>query len=178
MSDRDAQTVVLSRPTVLLVTGVGVGLLTLTYVLGVQIGKQSAALRPGLAREEGAESMLSLDEQLKQFDHQEVDKALKAPDPLKEAKPQESKPEATEKPADKVEAKSDLWTLQLLATSDEGEAKRVAAKAKAAGFKTTIVQEKKQFKLRLADSGPRADMDARAAKLKAKGLASFAVKAE
>ena len=45
MPSRDAQTVILSRQTILMVTAVGVGLLTLCYVLGVQVGKQSAAMR-------------------------------------------------------------------------------------------------------------------------------------
>jgi cell division protein FtsN len=53
MASRDSQTVILSRQTILLVTAVGVGLLTLCYVLGVQVGKQSAALRRPAARGTG-----------------------------------------------------------------------------------------------------------------------------
>ena len=53
MASRDSQTVILSRQTILLVTAVGVGLLTLCYVLGVQVGKQSAALRRPVARGSG-----------------------------------------------------------------------------------------------------------------------------
>ena len=53
MPSRDSQTVILSRQTILLVTAVGVGLLTLCYVLGVQVGKQSAALRRPAARGAG-----------------------------------------------------------------------------------------------------------------------------
>ncbi|MDR3671414.1 MAG: hypothetical protein P4L36_11240, partial [Holophaga sp.] len=53
MPSRDTQTVILSRQTILLVTAVGVGLLTLCYVLGVQVGKQSAALRHPAARGAG-----------------------------------------------------------------------------------------------------------------------------
>jgi outer membrane biosynthesis protein TonB len=53
MASRDSQTVILSRQTILLVTAVGVGLLTLCYVLGVQVGKQSAALRRPAARGAG-----------------------------------------------------------------------------------------------------------------------------
>jgi len=53
MPSRDSQTVILSRQTILLVTAVGVGLLTLCYVLGVQVGKQSAALRRPAARGSG-----------------------------------------------------------------------------------------------------------------------------
>jgi cell division septation protein DedD len=59
MASRDSQTVILSRQTILLVTAVGVGLLTLCYVLGVQVGKQSAALRRPAARGAG-EDLLEL----------------------------------------------------------------------------------------------------------------------
>jgi len=55
MSERERQTMSLNRQSILAVTGVGVGLLTLVYVLGVQVGKRSAALRgaqPGKAGEE------------------------------------------------------------------------------------------------------------------------------
>jgi len=55
MPSRDTQTVILSRQTILLVTAVGVGLLTLCYVLGVQVGKQSAALRRPMAKGAGEE---------------------------------------------------------------------------------------------------------------------------
>jgi len=190
MSDRDAQTIVLSRPTVLLVTGVGVGLLTLTYVLGVQVGKQSAALSQNRSRTAGedlAELPASLDDQLKQFENREMEKVEK-PEPPKEAtKPaegpagggkdgSEGKPKAETKP--EPAKGGEQWTLQIVATSDEVEAKRIAAKTKGAGFKPTIVKVKNQFKVRLATTGTRAEMDATSAKLKAKGLASFLVKAE
>jgi len=68
MPSRESQTVILSRQTILLVTAVGVGLLTLCYVLGVQVGKQSAALRHPAARGAGEdlqELPASVAEQLK-----------------------------------------------------------------------------------------------------------------
>ena len=68
MPSRDSQTVILSRQTILLVTAVGVGLLTLCYVLGVQVGKQSAALRHQAARGSGEdlqELPASVEDQLK-----------------------------------------------------------------------------------------------------------------
>ncbi|MDP2874932.1 MAG: SPOR domain-containing protein [Holophaga sp.] len=190
MSDRDAQTVVLSRPTVLLVTGVGVGLLTLTYVLGVQVGKQSAALHQTQNRaggEELSELPASLDEQLKMFENRDIGKHDKP-----EASKQTPKaadngtdaghetPDPKPKIEEKVEAKkgNEKWTLQVVATPDEAEAKRVAAKIKGAGFKPAIAKVKNQFKVRLAIAGPRAEMEATSVKLKAKGLASFPVKAE
>lgn len=184
MSDRDAQTVVLSRPTVLIVTGVGVGLLTLTYVLGVQVGKQSAALhqtRNQATGEELTELPASLDEQLKQFENRDSGKGAKPETPKEAPKTEEASTEGSkEGAAPKPESGkvADRWTLQIVATADEAEAKRVAAKIKGAGFKPNIVKVKNQFKVRLAISGARAEMDAASAKLKAKGMASFPVKAE
>lgn len=193
MPNNDAQTVILSRPTILLVTGVGVGLLTLTYVLGVQVGKQSAALRQPrgrIAGEEITELPASLDEQLKLLDNRELEKAKKVEDAPKpqepkaeEPKTQEAKvvPEITPDPkkpeAKKTEAKGDVkWTLQLVSTPDETEAKRVAGKSKSTGFTPAIVKEKGLFKVRLAKSGSRAEMEAAALRLKAKGQGSFPVK--
>jgi len=191
MPDRDAQTVILSRPTILLVTGVGVGLLTLTYVLGVQVGKQSAALRQSRSRtagEELAELPASLDEQLKLLDNREFEKARKAEEAPKGEDPKvedakaagdskgETKKPEPKKDASKTEVKGDKWTLQLVSTPDESEAKRVAEKAKAAGFTPTIMKEKGQFKVRLAKPGSKPEMDAAAARLKTKGQGSFPVK--
>jgi len=155
-----------------------VGLLTLTYVLGVQVGKQSAALRQPRARtagEELTELPASLDEQLKLLDTREFEKTKKAEESPKpeeskveepkgagEAKPEPKKPEP-KKEAPKAEAKGpEKWTLQLVATPDETEAKRVAEKCKAAGFTPTILKEKGQFKVRLAKPGAKAEMDAAA----------------
>jgi len=198
MSDRDAQTVILSRATILLVTGVGVGLLTLTYVLGVQVGKQSAALRQPRGRtsgEELTELPASLEEQLKLLDNREFEKTKKDAPRLEEPKvpetkdvseakpdvktPEVKKPESKKPEAKKPEAKKttskgeERWTLQLVSTPDESEAKRVAEKSKAAGFTPTVVKEKGLFKVRLAKPGSRAEMEAAAARLKAKGQGSF-----
>lgn len=211
MADRDLQTVLLSRSTLLLVTGVGVGLMTLSYVLGVQVGKQSAALRRNSARGAGAELQelpMSMEEQLKAFE--ELDRIQRTPLDSKQeaktdAKPEEaaaeSKPEAkpastSTPPAPNAPASTApvlpatppappetkkaapgsaelRWTLQLVATPDAAEAMRVANKAKAAGFATTTLREQNQFKVRLAQSLPKAEADATAEKLKAKGIKSF-----
>jgi cell division protein FtsN len=50
MAFRDPQPIALSRQAVLLVMAVGVGLIALSYILGVQVGKGSAALRQADAR--------------------------------------------------------------------------------------------------------------------------------
>ena len=87
MPSRESQTVLLSRQTILLVTAVGVGLLTLCYVLGVQVGKQSAALRHPAARGAGEdlqELPASVADQLKALEDPsaaEVSDASPAPAP-------------------------------------------------------------------------------------------------
>jgi cell division septation protein DedD len=186
MPERDTQTIVLSRQSILLVTAVSVGLLTLCYVLGVQVGKQSAALRNSAARGSGEELQelpASIEDQLKTLQNQEMVKtekitpkaeAPKAPEPEK----QEPKPEPKDtKPA---ETKKDepKWTLQLVSTTDPAEAQRIAAKAKAAGFATTTVKDKNTFKVRLAKPASKPDIDAAEGKLKSKGFKTYPVKAE
>lgn len=198
MAERDSQSIVLSRQSILLVTAVGVGLLTLCYVLGVQVGKQSAALRPSLAKGSGEELEnlpSSLDEQLKNLEGLEQEKqkpvatATPKPSPSESPKPdaKSDKPAKGDEPAPKAKSEepkkdaspaSDHWTAQLVSTSDPAEANRVAAKAKAAGFAATTVHEKGNIKVRLTHGGKKADVDATVSKLKAKGLHAFAVKAE
>src|SRR5512141_1215782 len=96
MPSRDSQTVILSRQTILLVTAVGVGLLTLCYVLGVQVGKQSAALHQPLAKGSGEELQelpVPLAEQLKTLEGMELEKAQKVlpgNEPEKAAVPQKA----------------------------------------------------------------------------------------
>lgn len=183
MADRDTQTLVLSRSTLLLVTGMGVGLLTLSYVLGVQVGKQSAALRRHTAKGSGEELQelpMPMEEQLKVFE--ELDRIQKTPSDLKP----EAKPEAKTEESTKPEAKPEVvpepkgaegrWTLQLVATPDAAEAKRVAEKAKAAGFTTTTVKDKTQLKVRLSQPLTRKQADEATAKLQAKGIKPFALK--
>jgi cell division septation protein DedD len=82
MPSRDSQTVILSRQTILLVTAVGVGLLTLCYVLGVQVGKQSAALRRPAFRGAGEdlqELPASVADQLKALEEGKAADAVPAP---------------------------------------------------------------------------------------------------
>lgn len=171
MPDRDAHAVPLSRQAVVVVTGVGVGLLTLAFVLGVQVGKQTAALRapqPRSAGEHLAELPAPLKDQLKALEGREpaAKPELRRPEPA---------PAAAPAPAPAAEQS---WTLQLVSTSDAAEAKRVADRARAAGFPATTLTERGQHKVRLARNGPRAEIDALAAKLQAKGLKSFPVKVD
>ena len=188
MFERDPQSIVLSRQSILLVTAVSVGLLTLCYVLGVQVGKQSAALRESATRGSGEalqELPASIEDQLKSLQGQEMVKTEKMAPKLEvpkapEAGKQDPKPEKKEtKPASAEPKKDELnWTLQLISTSDSAEAGRIAAKAKAVGFITTTVKDKGNFKVRLSKSGPKADMDAAESKLKGQGFKTYPVKVE
>lgn len=179
MSERDTQTIVLSRQSILLVTAVSVGLLTLCYVLGVQVGKQSAALRNSASRGSGEELQelpASIEEQLKALQSKEMVKVEKIV-PKPEA-PKAQAPEAQEAQPAEAKKEEPKWTVQLVSTSDSAEAARIAAKAKAAGFATTTVKDKGAFKVRLAKPGSKADVDTLEAKLKGKGFKTFPVKLE
>lgn len=147
------------------------GLLALSFVLGVQVGKQGAALKGPKAKsldEELKELPESLPDQLRALETADAETRL--PEPKAEAK-------AEPAPEPKAEAK-ERWTLQLVATKDPAEAKKVAEKAKAAGFATTTAKEGGQVKVRLAKPTDRATADKAADKLKKAGLKTFPVKAE
>lgn len=226
MAFRDGSSVLVSRQSVLLATGVGMGLLTLVYVLGVQVGKQTTALRAGakMAPEDLKELPAPLTEQLKAFEVEaaaqekarseppkpvetpakkepekpappkvEAKKAEAKPEPKAEAKKPEAKPEPkaeAKKPEPKADAKKpepkaepklapgERWTQQLVTTPDAAEAKRIAARAKEAGFETVEVKAGNAVKVRLKGSMSRADANAAAEKLKEKGLKPFPVKVD
>lgn len=182
MLQRESQTLTISRQGLLLVTAMGVGLLTLAYVLGVQVGKQSASMRrannlaPG---EEITKLPAPLSDQLKPFEaNAPAEKpAPKADTPAeKPTSPEPDKPEPKKEEAKPVPPGK--WTLQLVATKDAAEAARVAAKAKAAGFPTTTVKDKKIHKVRLVKATSKDIADTTAATLKSKGFKPFAVKVD
>ena len=180
MSQRDQ--ISIQSQSLLWVAGVGVGLLTLAFVLGVQVGKQSAALRR--PAQKGVEEELKdlpepLLDQLKIFEGEGPDRLVPTP------KVDAAAPKDKSKPEPKAEARTaekppepEAWTLQLVATAEAAEAKRVADKAKAAGFATTTVKEKGQLKVRLTKTSDRATADKTAEKLKKAGFKPFAVKVE
>ena len=82
-----------------------------------------------------------------------------------------------EAPARKAEAEG-RWTLQIVSTPDASEAKRVAAKAKAAGFRTEIITEKGLAKVRLTGAMDRKAADASMQRLKNHGFKPFAIKVD
>lgn len=198
MAFRDPQPIALSRQSVLLVTAVGVGLIALSYILGVQVGKASANLRKPEARsvDDQLKAMPEpLMEQLKYFHPTEPGETPKpapapaaTPSPAPPAPPRaETKAEvkAEVKPEPKLETKAEpkpdaggKWTLQLVATPQKAEAERVAARAKAAGFPARVVLEDKAWKVRLTRAAPKEAADAAAEKLRAAGFKPFAVKSE
>ncbi len=215
MAMPEGPNVLVSRQSVLLATGVGVGLLTLVYVLGVQVGKQSAALHAG-ARSSGTELKelpAPLTEQLKAFEVEvsQLEKARPEParaeepkaEPKKEPARAETKKEPPKaeaskeaakaepkkdapKPEARVEAKKepakgepgDRWTQQLVTTTDPAEAKRIAARAREAGFETVELKAGDAIKVRIKGRMSKADADSAGSKLKEKGLKPFAVKAD
>ena len=180
MSQRDQ--ISIASQSILWVAGVGVGLLTLAFVLGVQVGKQSAALRRPMQKgmeEELRDLPEPLVDQLKIFEGDGPDKLVPT------QKVEATAPKAESKAESKAEAKAsekapepDSWTLQLVATADAAEAKQVADKAKAAGFATTTVKDKGQLKVRLAKPANRAALDKTAEKLKKAGFKPFAMRAD
>jgi cell division septation protein DedD len=159
-----------SSQAILWVAGMSVGFLTLAFVLGVQVGKQSAALRhPATAgmSQDLKELPEPLADQLKAMEPEPT------PKPAAESKPAEPTPTPKEEAKEEPKAEAPAgprWTLQLVATPDAAEAKRVMAKAKAAGFATIVVKDKKFHKVRLAEPGPKAEIEAAGEKLKKAGL--------
>ena len=202
MAMPEGPNVLVSRQAVLLATGVGVGLLTLVYVLGVQVGKQSAALHAGALASgpELKELPAPLTEQLKAFEAEisQMEKARSEPPKAEEPKPAE-KLEAVAKPEPKKEAAKlepkketpelkkeqpktaepgERWTQQLVTTTDPAEAKRIATRAKEAGFETVEVKAGDSIRVRIKGRMAKAEADAVGAKLKEKGLKPFAVKVD
>ncbi|BDU74741.1 SPOR domain-containing protein [Mesoterricola silvestris] len=190
MAARDSQTVVLSRQAILLVTAVGVGLLTLSYVLGVQVGKQSAALRRPLSRDAGEELEelpATMADQLKAleqsgsgtgFEKPQEPKAPEAAPPKAAEPPKAEVPKPEPKKPDAPRKDDGHWTLQLVSTPDAAEARTVSGKARAAGFKTETVSEKGLYKVRLTSPTGRDAADASMQKLKSHGFKPFAIKVD
>ncbi len=176
------QTFTSTRRHLLWTAGAGAVLLAGAFLLGVQAGKQSVALKRALPAD-SAEPLDELPEplidQLQIFETAPPSgKPVQLP-PVPKAEPPKPDANADTKTDSKTDAKAgDRWTLQLLSTPDAAEAKKIAARAKAAGHPATVVKEKGVYKVRLAKSTDRATADATAAKLKKAGIKSFAVKAE
>ena len=176
MTSRDQ--INISSQSILWVAGMGVGLLTLAFVLGVQVGKQSEALRrpPQKDSLDGLKDLPEpLVDQLKLFEGDGPDRLVPTAkvDASAPRELQKVEGKSAEKPG-----KSGSWTLQLVTTADAAEAKRITDKAKAVGFATSSVKEKGLIKVRLARPADRATMDKAADTLKKAGFKPFAVKTD
>lgn len=171
------QTFTTTRRHLLWTAGAGAVLLAGAFLLGVQAGKQSVALRAPLPAD-SAEPLQELPEDLlNQINVFETAAPDGKPLQLAPAPKVEPKADTTNNPAPAKDA-GGTWTLQLVSTPDPGEARKVAAAAKAAGFPASVLKDGHAYKVRLAKHGDRAAMDAVAVKLKKAGLKSFAVKAD
>lgn len=187
MGFHDPHAILLNRSSILVVTSVGVALLTLSYVLGVQVGKQSGALQRPTSKGSGEDLkalQAPIQEQLKAIDAREEEPPAK-PDPnpavKSDAKPEArvvSKDDSKPMPATPTPAGAARWTLQLLSTPDQTEADRAAAKAKAAGYPAQVVKGNGVYKVRWNHTGTKTDVDATATKMKAAGFRPFAVPVE
>ena len=181
------QTFTSTRRHLLWTAGAGAVLLAGAFLLGVQAGKQSVALKRPLPAD-SAEPLDELPEplidQLQIFETAPPSgKPVQLPPAPKPEPPkaEDAKGDAkgdTKPDAAAASKANDRWTLQLISTPDAAEAKKIAAHAKAAGHPATVVKEKGVYKVRLAKASDRATADATAAKLKKAGIKSFAVKAE
>ncbi len=176
------QTFTSTRRHLLWTAGAGAVLLAGAFLLGVQAGKQSVALRRTLAADSGEpldELPEPLIDQLQIFETAPpTDKPAPLP-PAPSAPPKDAvksdAPKETPKAEDRTE---DRWTLQLVSTADAAEAKKVAAQAKAAGHPATLLKDKGTYKVRLTKITDRATADATAVQMKKAGFKPFAVKAD
>ncbi len=194
MPDRDNRTISLSRQTLLVVTGVGVGLLTLTYVLGVQVGKQSAALRKVATKGSGEdlqELPMPVAEQLRQLELATRTKAVPPPPNQPPApKPETPPPGTTPPPTPSIPSPTPPpkpptpplepghRTPQLITPPDAPEAPRPQKRLSEKGFPATTLQDKQLYKVRIAKATTREEVNKINEKLKARGFKPFVLKVD
>lgn len=174
MATRDNPSVVISRQSILLVTAVGVGLLTLVYVLGVQVGKQGSAVRFGTLRTGAGEGLSTLPapltDQLKSFDGQAPAKAPEAPAPA--AAPAAGGPETKDAPkpaeAKDVPKGPEAKDGKEAPKAEDAKAKPEEAKAKA--------EEGPHWTLQFVSTPDAKEAQRLAARLKAAGYPAVVVK--
>ena len=201
MSSHEPQTITLSRHVILLITLVGVSCLTVCYVLGVHVGRQSAALHRSVVRGIGEDLQklpATVQDQIRTLDDSQdtiepqriVSQSIAAGGTAKvmaDNKVIPAKPAAVVLPksglrggttSEKKIEDTNLWTTQLISTPDLAEARRMLVKMQAAGFPALIVSEKGLFKVRLAKNGKKELVDAVMSKLRNKGLKPFIVRVD
>lgn len=202
MSNNNYQDIILSRKSVSFIILIGVALLTLCYVLGVQVGQHSAISNIKTLNNTG-EDLDSLpndiNEQIKDVIENNGKKSESVlPFITKESDIQKSndnkvkstpvvpnvaivsekvvKLDKIDKNINKKTEDVNRWTLQLISTPDLSEVRNVVRKAQASGFSVVIIQEKGFYKARLSKAGSREYIDTIANKLKSKGFKTFAIK--
>jgi len=200
MTSYESQTITLSKRKILLVTLVAVGILTFCYVLGVHVGRQSAALN--LVDTKGAGEDLcklpaTIQDQIKTLDDvqdvrdlseprrsaQQSDAVSEMPKsvvdkrvilPVKTSVTMSSKIES--RGSEKKTEEAVRWTTQIVSTPDLAEAQRTMSKVQTAGFSAVIISERGLFKVRLARASNREAVDALMAKLRSRGFKPFAIR--
>jgi len=188
MAEREPQFVTMSRQGILVATIMGVGLLTLCYVMGVQVGKRSngqSSARTKTLDEELNELPEPLDEQLKLFKSIEGGNAPQRSERPKQEPAQAAKPEPSVAPqqkqaavqeAPKVPVSTDRYTAQVIATVSPDTAKRESDKLKAAGLPAKVVRVDGLYKVQLDWSVPKTELDARLPRLRDLGYSPAPVK--
>jgi hypothetical protein len=199
MASHEPQTITLSRKVVLLITLIGIGVLTVCYVLGVHVGRQSVAFNNIDAEGVGGDLCqlpATIQDQIKTLDdgrdikdtlettksnQQSIlvnnsksvsDNKLIVPVKVNTTTLLKPEPRGTEKKPEGATS----WTIQLISTPDAKEAQRMIGRVQAAGFSAVTVNERGVFKVRLSKAGSRETIDAIMAKLKNRGFKPFAVK--
>jgi cell division protein FtsN len=188
MAEREPQFVTMSRQGILAATVMGVCLLTLCYVVGVQVGKSSlgqGGARPKTLDEELNELPEPLDEQLKLFRSMEGGGAPRAERPRQEPAPaaRQEQPPAAAPPrqaaapdAPKAPAGADRYTAQVIATSSPDTAKRISEQLRAAGMPAKVVRADGLYKVQLDWQLTRAELDSRLPSLRALGYSPAPVR--
>jgi cell division protein FtsN len=189
MADREPQIVTMSRQGILVATAMGVGMLTLSYVIGVQVGKR------GLTHSRPKAS--SIDDELKEFAEpldvqinmfKTIEGGAKKAESRPSAAAQAPKPPAAADsggqpvspppgPA-KPPAPTDRYTAQVGAFRDRDAARRAADRLKSQGMLARVVSADGMHKVQLDWSLARADLDARLPRLRSLGYEPSAVRVQ
>jgi cell division protein FtsN len=190
MVEREPQFVTMSRQGILMSTVMGVGLLTLAYVIGVQVGKrglEQSGTRAKTLDEELNELPEPLEEQLKLF--QSIDGGVPARSeqrtpPRQDTAPQPRQEQPAAAPskqpsgsdATKSPASAERYTAQVIATASPDTAKRISEQLKGAGMPAKVLRADGLYKVQLDWSLSRAELDARLPRLRTLGYRPVPVK--
>jgi cell division protein FtsN len=163
----------------------GVGMLTLSYIIGVQVGKRGLThnrLKPSSIDDELKEFAEPLDVQINIFKTIESSNP-KTPEarPKADATPQQPARQATppEAPAAaKPVQTAERFTAQVGAFRDMDSARRTVERLKAQGFTAKIVSADGLHRVQLDWSVARAELDSRMPRLRNLGYSPSAVRVQ